>query len=340
MRDAQRHVAWLDGWRGAAVACVLAGHFGGPYFLGHFGVDAFFVLSGVLISTILYERKQALPEFFWRRAARILPALWFFLLVMHGVDALFGFFVPANELVAELLFVRNYWPDRLTLWMDGTLPFGHLWSLNVEEQAYVAMAMVAWLFRSRQLVASAVLLSGSLICVGFDIFYSYQPESPGLPFVIHTEVAAFEILLSAGLSRLIACRRWRFAPWISGASLLLAVLLGTPDNARMSLFLVLVPALLAISINALVACRDDGKTPLHRAFSLRGLQWLGRVSFSVYIWQQPLHRLYMQGKIPGPGMLWLVASVAIGVAAYFLIERPCRRWLVGHTPWTDRAVKI
>jgi peptidoglycan/LPS O-acetylase OafA/YrhL len=329
--DEPRYIGWLDGWRGAAVACVLVSHFGGPYFLGRFGVNAFFVLSGLLISRMLYDAGQVLPEFFWRRAARVLPALLVYLILIHLLAASVGWVVPSRELLAQLLFIRSYWPDVLSPWNDGSLPFVHLWSLNVEEHAYVCMAVIAWIVRRNSRAAAVVLAACTLMCVSFVYYYRYSTEASILPFTVRTECAALPIFLSATLSLCMVRMRLQVSRWIAPVAIALATACASTGIAKMSLYMVVVPALLAVSLNALAASEVPSSF-LHRVFAKSRLQQLGRCSFSVYLWQQPLHTLYQRGHLPGPGALWLVLSVALGIAMYNLIERPARRWLVARSP--------
>jgi len=134
----------LDGIRGAAVLAVMLFHFGAPFDQGGFlGVDAFFVLSGFLITALLIEEWSrtggiAFRRFYTRRALRLLPALFAMLLLVTVVVALIA---PRDVqeatwrgTVVTLLYAAN-WQKVFSSQSVGLL--GHTWSLSIEEQFYV-----------------------------------------------------------------------------------------------------------------------------------------------------------------------------------------------------------
>ena len=81
-----RHIPYLDGWRGIAIIAVLYCHFGNRDYanIGAFGVMMFFVLSGFLMSQLLFVKRVAFVDFMLRRCSRILPTFWLFILVIWG----------------------------------------------------------------------------------------------------------------------------------------------------------------------------------------------------------------------------------------------------------------
>src|SRR5690606_14066044 len=108
---------------------------------GRLGVDLFFVLSGLLMSRILYERRVPLKTFYWRRASRILPVFFLFIASMFTLAQVRELDWPTIEVIASLAFLRTYFPD-VSIWQSA-VPIGHLWSLNVEEHAYIILALIA-----------------------------------------------------------------------------------------------------------------------------------------------------------------------------------------------------
>jgi peptidoglycan/LPS O-acetylase OafA/YrhL len=143
----------LDGWRGISILLVLAGHLFplGPKSLNvneciaALGMAIFFTLSGFLITTTLLHR-TSVSEFLMRRLCRIVPLAWAFTIV-----ALLVAHAPAADYIAQLLFFSNVPPFWLT---DHT---SHLWSLCVEMQFYVGIAVVVRAFGRRGLWAVPVL---------------------------------------------------------------------------------------------------------------------------------------------------------------------------------------
>ena len=150
------YVPALDGLRAFAVAAVIAYHFGAGWAPGGFlGVDAFFVLSGFLITSLLLTEwgrssRISLPGFWARRARRLLPAL----LVVLGAIALYAaVLAPASQLdtlrgdgISSLFYFANWhfvlsgqsYFDLFSL----PSPMRHLWSLAIEEQFYLVWPLV------------------------------------------------------------------------------------------------------------------------------------------------------------------------------------------------------
>jgi peptidoglycan/LPS O-acetylase OafA/YrhL len=158
------HLAYLDGWRGGAILLLLAGHFtlipnvaGHQIYTGRLGVECFFVLSGRLMAEILFVRKISLEVFYWRRASRILPAMWLFV----GSVFLAGWVYPAlhvglGDVAVALSFTANYFiPSE---------PLEHVWSLCVEEHAYILLGLIAFLQRRYGLDFKQWLIIVSITC--------------------------------------------------------------------------------------------------------------------------------------------------------------------------------
>lgn len=143
-----RRLKILDGWRAVSIVMVLAGHwlplgpksvnFNAPVAAG--GMAIFFTLSGFLITRFLLERPEPLP-FLIRRLLRILPLAWLAMVVLY-------FSSPSSleQLVANLTFTANLPPARL-LYAGN-----HLWSLCVEMQFYVGVALLVALAGRRGLL--------------------------------------------------------------------------------------------------------------------------------------------------------------------------------------------
>ena len=150
----------LDGWRGISILCVLAGHLFplGPSGLeinvtaANFGMAVFFTLSGFLItSTLIYH--PSTRDFLIRRLCRIVPLAWLFIVI-----ALTMVRAPLQDYPAHLLFYANLPPFWLT---DFT---GHLWSLCVEMQFYMGVALLFGFWGRRGLLALPVL--AALVTLG------------------------------------------------------------------------------------------------------------------------------------------------------------------------------
>ncbi len=160
MADSGHRLEVLDGWRAISIVSVLAGHLlplnavvpGSNDAAGLFGMAVFFTLSGFLITRFLIERPDP-RAFIIRRALRILPLAWVGVIAAFAID---GGATP-GQLPANLLFYANLPP--IPLFDSGA----HLWSLNVEVQFYVAVALAVAIFGRDALYALPVFGVGVTI---------------------------------------------------------------------------------------------------------------------------------------------------------------------------------
>ena len=316
-----QHFDYLDGWRGLAIALLLIGH----YFpvpginLGAFGVQLFFVLSGLLMARLLFIRKVALRTFYERRIARIVPAAYVFMAVTVAALLLLGLPVNWRETAAAALFVTNYFPGELG---NAVMPFGHIWSLSVEEHCYIALSLVAVLSRRTGLSARTAVGLCAALCVAAGCYYTFRYSGRDLTGAfLHTEVAGFGIFISAYLVLALHGKRLpTFHPVAYGALLLLALCTQWWSLPR-ALHVFGGAAILAVLVNLLAAAPRS----VHAVLSLRPLRQLGLWSYSIYLWQQ-LYYFYGD-HAPLPQLLGMTASIALGIASYYAIERPARTYL-------------
>ena len=358
--DLDRRIRPLDGIRALAVLAVLATHAGIPFLPGGFvGVDVFFVLSGFLITSLLYDElvvtgRIDLGGFWTRRARRLLPAA---LVMIVAVVAARPLFVPDSvaalrgDAIAAALWSGNWrWALQGTNYFTqaGTpSPLQHTWSLAVEEQFYLIWPLLLLACRA---VRRWRLLAMSLAGVAVSALVTYvmaQVASPGRVY-FGTDTRAQELLVGAALAALLAPTwRWRAAnplgmrsPQPAGrrpVPLLLSmcglaaltgiatVADGAPSEFRHGLLL-----LTALAAAALVAgvVLDSGQ-PVARLLSTRLLVGIGRISYGLYLWHWPVY-LALDGERTGlHGYVLAALRVAVtGVlagASFVLIERPAQR---------------
>ena len=319
--SAAPHLQYLDGWRGLAIFFLLVGHFfpvPGINF-GAIGVSLFFVLSGLLMSGLLFVQQVPLPQFYQRRLSRIFPAVLVFLCVIVGSRLLLGQGVSWSEVAAAALFVNNY-----TIGVTGAeaMPFGHFWSLCVEEHSYILLSLLAiaarhHLARAGTLVSAAALAAGAIGIVYCLLFKDTDLRH----WSMHSEMAAFGILSSAALA--LALRGRSLPPLVAGASLPL-VALGIVLHwwsVPPILDQVASAAAFALAINLLAS----GPAAVRTLLASPPLRKLGLWSFSVYVWQQPFYMLSKyQGMHP---VLGVTLALGCGIASFYLVEQPSRTWL-------------
>jgi peptidoglycan/LPS O-acetylase OafA/YrhL len=314
------HIAYLDGWRGLAIALVLEEHFLGVMAIrsGRLGVDIFFCLSGLLMSNILFVRRVPLATFYKRRFSRIYPAFLVFVLAVYMLSRLRDLPSTLGELVATLTFFRTYFPLQPEIW-DSSLPIGHLWSLNVEEHSYVFLSLLTLIsfLRGREWIT--LILSGvfCLLLHGVYIrFPAYAPHWTGHG----SENAAAPLLISAGYSLCCARVSPQIRAWMPLAALGSATVCYSDLSAAWSSRL-FGPFLLAFTANHLAQ-----SPPWFRAaLESHSLRLLGVWSFSIYLWQQPFYKNIE--SIPGGAPTALGLAIFTGLASFYFLENPMRTWI-------------
>ena len=293
----------LDGIRGLSIAGVVVCHAHGPLSLGRFvsggalGVDMFFVLSGFLISTLLLRERErtgtvSLPDFYARRALRIVPLYYGALLVGAALCATLLAQQPeARGYLSDLPFAAAY----LTDWRWAVSWLKITWSLSAEEQFYLVWPAVEKYVRRPGAVLFGLLGLGEAIRFGLldrvaSSWLGWGPQEPGiLRFCTFTP-----ILLGVLLAHLLHERRrfeqvWilvghRLAALVWGAALILLIWLSPeaiPAGFRVSIQLTM-----ALLVASAVARPDHA---LAAIFDLALLRRIGAVSYGIYL----LHLLVM-----------------------------------------------
>src|SRR5437899_328755 len=292
----------LAGLRALAVAAVIAYHLGLPWARGgYLGVDLFFVLSGLLITGLLFgERERTgrveLGAFYARRARRLLPAL---LLVLAAVVVYTGIEGSAistlrGDVVATLGYVANW---RFVLAHQGYFaqfstpsPLRHTWSLAIEEQYYLlwpllllALVRLGRGSARRVLGAIAGLAVASAVAMGL----LYHPGGDPSRAYYGTDARAFELVLGSALALWVARRPGGGRRlWGFGTASLVVLGFAWVRVADTSGWMYrggfVVAALLAAVVVASVARPDAG--PLGRLLSRTPLRRVGRQAYALCLW--------------------------------------------------------
>lgn len=332
----------IDGLRAVAVLPVIAFHAGSGLLAGGFvGVDVFFVVSGYLITGILIEELRAgrfsLAGFYERRARRILPAL--FLVVAACIPFAWAWLLPgdmaqfASSVAAVALFVSNFlfWSEAGYFDTAAELkPLLHTWSLAVEEQFYVLFPLLLlglWrLAHGRVLPWLVAGVLGALVLSHWSVLS--HPEAAF--FLIHAR--AWELLAGAAL----AC-------WLAGrASPAGAAPAVVEGLALLGLGLIAwavfaydastpFPGLYAIAPvagTALVVAFAQQGTLAARLLGSRLLVGVGLISYSAYLWHQPLFAFARHRSLSEPGAATFLAltllTLVLAALSWRFVERPFR----------------
>jgi peptidoglycan/LPS O-acetylase OafA/YrhL len=317
-----RNLAW-DGWRGCAILLVLCGHFFDIKWVweDRMGVDVFFVLSGMLMSGILFEKRLSLRDFYIRRLSRVFPTLLVYVAFIFTFSWLYAIEFSSFEVISSLAFMRTYLPAEPHIWESGVV-INHLWSLNVEEHAYVLLSLISLAFIRREWIGGLLLILAALcIALGFYQYSRLSVEDMHL-YLIRTESAVVFILVAAGYGLLKRRYDWQLPPWVPVVCFALAFLCYA-RVAPVWLIFAISPLLLGVAVNHL----DRLPHLISQILSTPAIRYMGLWSYSIYLWQQFFYNT--SWIYPGGRATACVLAVLVGVVSFYTIENPVRRWING-----------
>jgi peptidoglycan/LPS O-acetylase OafA/YrhL len=311
-----KRIPSLDGLRAISISLVIAGHWCENHYgvtglvpYGNLGVRIFFVISGYLITKLLLQEHAktsdiSLTEFYRRRAYRILPPAALYMLV---IMVIWWPELRWYDVGAASLYLANF--DFRRPWF-----IGHLWSLGVEEQFYLLWPGVLkrW-YKHRVRVLLAVIF---LAPIYSSVCYFLKVPAGGYgTFPAVADNLAMGCLLAIVSSRI---------PRISGsmAIVMLFVTLLVPwysanTRSRSLIMLFVLWPVLHASIAGLIL--HVVRIP-YRFLNWKPIVWIGQISYSLYLWQQP----FCFGPHAKP---WYFPLLALGIAmlSYYMVERPMLR---------------
>jgi peptidoglycan/LPS O-acetylase OafA/YrhL len=332
----------IDGLRAVAVMPVILFHAGFQQFSGGFvGVDIFFVISGYLITSIIMAELDAgnfsIMKFYERRARRILPAL--FLVMAVSLPLAWFCLVPsdlkgfAQSLVAVSFFSSNVLFWQQSGYFDGAAelkPLLHTWSLAVEEQFYVLFPLFLMLFWRRDrrwlLGVLAAMTAASLALAHWGAGNAPTPTFYLLPARgWELAIGAFcaYYLAHGGRHEVPASVRQMLS--LAGLAMIAAsVFLYSKDTPFPSAY-TLLPTL-GTALVILFARPGNGAGTLLGSKLLVGI---GLVSYSAYLWHQPLIAFVRHRSLEQPSMTLMaglvVLTLVLAVLSWRFIERPFRQ---------------
>ncbi len=329
----------IDGLRAISVLAVVFNHAGiGLFSGGYVGVDIFFVISGYLITSIILREilsnDFSIIRFYERRIRRILPALFVMITftvvasaVMYDSEKFKEF---GKSLIATTLFASN-----INFWMESGYfdapsqlkPLLHTWSLAVEEQFYIFFPLVMFtLYRYTRKIAPAILFSIAILSLGFAA--STVQNNPSTAFYL-AHLRTWELLIGAFLALNLTSegfgRKYSNIIGVVGLALVLIPIFQYTDDTSFPGISALPPVLGAA---LLIFSGNENKTLTGNFLSLSPLVFIGKISYSLYLWHWPLiifTKYYLIRQITSTeiGILILITLI-ISAISWRFVETPFR----------------
>lgn len=344
----------IQGLRALAVISVILFHtkinlFNG----GYIGVDIFFVISGYLITKIIfYDIKQntfSLFSFYHRRARRILPALIITILLVLIFSFFFtldsGFKFIGNSVIASLFFFSNilFWSKSIDYYgLDGEFnPLVHTWSLALEEQFYLFFPLLFIFFNKKYLtkiIFCIIILSLLFAQFGGNLNFKYPYYEKNLYFwnpsyygTFFSPVGRIWELLFGGLILLINekynIKKNSFVALISFLIIILSIILLNNNSQIPSILLI--PPVVATGLLILFNDNNNNKTILNKLLTSNIFKFIGDISYSLYLIHLPIFVFYRYIAFDNYNLYGIIVCIILSILISFLIwkyiEQPFRK---------------
>jgi peptidoglycan/LPS O-acetylase OafA/YrhL len=335
----------LDGFRAVSILMVLYGHLGGTRNyptatvaivgrwlgdLGHLGVLVFFVISGFLITSLLMSEREkigtiSLKRFYLRRVLRIFPAFYALILALLVATLLGWIDLTGPDFAFAMTYTVNYYPHHP--WQ-----IGHLWSLSIEEQFYLLWPLTLLALRERRalVIAIAAIFVGPVVRAAIRTYMFHVDP--------HTALADMSIFPAMFDYLATGCALALLRPWLLTQDWYLRL------TASPWLWLV-APLILMINrldgytavmffgspvMNVCIALLIESCTRHDRTLAGRFLNWkpvafLGVLSYSLYLWQQPFLDRYSSAWV-GEFPQNLAFAFLAALLSYYVVERSFLGW--------------
>ena len=355
-----KYLPSIDSLRALAVLAVIIYHVDVNYLPGGFlGVDLFFVLSGYLISSLIIKeyRKTGslnLYNFYIRRARRLLPAVYFMITVGLVVMVLFNEVLLRKshlDAIFGYIYSSNWWYifHKLDYFdsFGAQSPFKHLWSLAIEEQFYMIFPLLFLLVNRKKkskdgtyklnknflyVVLGLILVSLIVHILLFDINNISR-------IYFGTDTRAFSLLVGVVGAILYPMERlhakvtpqqnmiYSVVSLVSIATLITVMIYTSEYNT-----LLYRGGFLLVAILGLIVIISSGKqhTLMSRLLSFKPIVFIGKISYSLYLWHFPVLVLTTPvSEIGNPNIIFVILRVILtfilATASYVFVETPIRK---------------
>ena len=335
-----KYRAEIDGLRALAVVPVILFHAGFELFGGGFvGVDVFFVISGYLITTILIDeienKRFSISNFYERRARRILPALFFVMLVC--VPFAWKLFNPpqfrefSQSIFATTIFMSNFFFWKKTDYFGLTAeekPLLHTWSLAVEEQYYVLFPLfliLAWRLGKNRVFWMIVVMAVISLLLSE---WGWRNKATANFYLAPTRawelfagsIAAFMVQKKGLLGNNILAS-------LGLGAILFSIMFYDEYTPFPSMY-ALVPVLGVI----LILLYADSSTTVSKILSTKAFRGLGLISFSAYLWHQPV-LVFTKMAVSNELHIFHLASIVVGIIFISFLT-----WRYIETPFRNSTI--
>ena len=353
----EKYIAGLDGLRAVAVLMVIGYHLKLPIFKGGvLGVTIFFVISGFLITRLLLQELQKtnkidLKNFWVKRIKRIWPAMILMVSVTVIVCALFNRLLlskASQDYISVLLGYNNWYQifNNISYFDNGGAPSPllHCWSLAIETQFYLIFPLIIIIiakFKSTKkerhqvlsIVTTVLIIVSSLL-----MMILFNPNGDPSRVYYGLDTRCFSLLVGALLAIIvesdIKIGLTKPANDIIGIISLVCVCIIVTKVTGYDAFLYKGGYLLTSILTAFVILSILRKqSMLSKFLSIPVIDWLGKLSYSIYLWHYPIIILISGGKT-SPWYIMLIEvilTLVLASASYYLVETPIRRGILSKT---------
>jgi peptidoglycan/LPS O-acetylase OafA/YrhL len=327
-----RKIPSLDGLRGVSILLVMFGHARGtrgfpswiPSFLtdhASLGVQIFFVISGYLITTLILDEERntgaiSLKLFYARRTLRIFPPLYLFLLCLT-IGVWTGMLeLPKYNLLFAATYLMNFVPSQTGTWVTG-----HLWSLSAEEQFYLVWPAAIKFAGKARALAIAVILAACFPLAALAVYQTNHELGVRFSGVFSDSIACGCVL--AGTMPWLRRQRLFWTALAARAGCLIVLIIPLIDrriHPRIH-FLVTETVLNLCVCYCIARYTEFPRTIGGRFLNSRVMASLGRISYSLYLWQQLF--LNMSGmSLPQTFPINIAATFCCATISYKIVEQP------------------